>query len=87
MKLNKRLKTILLFALSSIIFLVGLFYFAPFLFEKHYPPPSSPEWHALQKKFNNEGYLTEEDVKRMNKLGDDSIQQNIVNSRVSIKNR
>jgi Na+-transporting methylmalonyl-CoA/oxaloacetate decarboxylase gamma subunit len=61
--------------LIFLMLIVGLFYLLPQLAEKSYPPPKSAQYVKLQEKINQQGYLTEADVKLMNMLGDQELQR------------
>lgn len=72
MKINIYIKTLLVFIIFTVS-LIGLFYFLPKATEKQYPPPKNAEWIRLQKSLREKGYLTEDEVELMNKLGDQEI--------------
>lgn len=59
--------TIALFA-ALILLLTGLFYALPLLFEKTYPITNHPELTKLNEKIKEQGYLTEDDVNKMNTI-------------------
>ena len=75
MRISKRTKVFTVVVLSFILLLIGIFYSWPYLFEKHYPPPDTPEWKALQKSINVKGYITEEEMEKLDRLGDEEIQK------------
>ena len=54
---------------------VATFYLAPRLTTKTITIPETPEIQAIRERYNKQGYMTEEDVKVLNKAGNAHLEQ------------
>jgi hypothetical protein len=70
----KYIKISLLVLASLIALAIGVFYISPYLSQKYYPAPDSKELKNIQKSFSEKGYLTAEDVAKLNEFGTKQIQ-------------
>jgi len=55
--------------------LIAAFYLLPTLTTEEIPIPETPELRALRERYNTQGYMTEEDVRLLNKLRDEHLKQ------------
>ena len=72
--MKKLIKNALLWLFLFIATLVVFFYISPTLFQKSHPFPETPELKSIRDNYNQKGYMTEDEVEKLNRIREDHIE-------------